>query len=220
MTDIAFAPARKLASMIRNKKIGALELLDHYIARIEKYNSKLNAIIAADFDSARKRAKGADRALAKGKSWGPFHGVPITIKEAFDVAGMPTTWGAPEFKTNIAKTDAVAVQRWKAAGRYHFRQDQRARMARRRPKLQCDLRRHKQSMGLNAHARRVIGRFVRRACCRTYRHRDRQRHCIFDSQSLTRIFDLDSRGRVHPRGVAADWSEQFCSDSARSGRAQ
>ena len=50
MTDIAFAPARKLASMIRNKKIGALELLDHYIARIEKYNSKLNAIIATDFD--------------------------------------------------------------------------------------------------------------------------------------------------------------------------
>lgn len=120
MTDIAFAPARKLASMIRNKKIGALELLDHYIARIEKYNSKLNAIIATDFDFARKRAKGADRALAKGKSWGPFHGVPMTIKEAFDVAGMPTTWGAPEFKTNIAKTDAVAVQRWKAAGAIIF----------------------------------------------------------------------------------------------------
>ena len=120
MTDIAFAPARKLASMIRNKKIGALELLDHYIARIEKYNSNLNAIIATDFDSARKRAKGADRALAKGKSWGPFHGVPMTIKEAFDVAGMPTTWGAPEFKTNIAKTDAVAVQRWKAAGAIIF----------------------------------------------------------------------------------------------------
>jgi Amidase len=70
LTDIAFAPAHKLASMIRNKKIGALELLDHYIARIEKYNSKLNAIIATDFDSARKRAKGADRALAPKASRG------------------------------------------------------------------------------------------------------------------------------------------------------
>jgi amidase len=120
MTDIAFAPARKLASMIKRKTISALELLDHYIARVEKYNPKLNAIIATDFDPARKRAREADRALARGKPWGPFHGVPMTIKEAFDVAGMPTTWGVPQLKNNIAKQDAVAVQRWKAAGAIVF----------------------------------------------------------------------------------------------------
>src|SRR5436190_5728774 len=115
MTDIAFAPATKLASLIRRKKIGALELLDHYLARVAKYNPKINAIIVTDVDAARKRAKEADRALARGKPWGPFHGVPMTIKEAFDIAGMPTTWGVPEFKANIAKHDSVAVQRWKAA---------------------------------------------------------------------------------------------------------
>jgi amidase len=120
MTDIAFAPAHKLAAMIRRKKISALELLDHYLARVAKYNPKINAIIATDVDAARKRAKDADRALARGKAWGPFHGVPMTIKEAFDVTGMPTTWGVPEFKNNIAKTDAVAVQRWKAAGAIIF----------------------------------------------------------------------------------------------------
>ena len=115
MTDIAFAPATRLAAMVRRKKIGALELLDHYLARVAKYNPKINAIVATDLDKARKRAKEADRALAKGKAWGPFHGVPMTIKEAFDVEGLPTTWGVPAFKDNIAKTDAVAVQRWKAA---------------------------------------------------------------------------------------------------------
>lgn len=120
MTDIAFAPARKLASMIRRKKIGALELLDHYLARVKKYNPKLNAIIATDIEAARKRAKDADRALARGKPWGPFHGVPMTIKEAFDVEGLPTTWGVPAFKNNIAKHDAAAVERWKAAGAIIF----------------------------------------------------------------------------------------------------
>jgi amidase len=120
MPDVAFAPARKLASLIRRKKIGALELLDHYLARVEKYNPKINAIIVTDIDKARKRAKEADRALAKGKTWGPFHGVPMTIKEAFDVEGLPTTWGVPAYKNNIARTDAVAVQRWKAAGAVIF----------------------------------------------------------------------------------------------------
>jgi len=91
MTDIAFKPARTLASMVRRKKIGARELLDHFIARVEKYNPKLNAIIATDLDAARKRAREADRALARGKPWGPFHGVPMTLKEAFDVASMRTT---------------------------------------------------------------------------------------------------------------------------------
>jgi amidase len=120
MPDVAFSPARKLASLIRRKKIGALELLDHYLARVEKYNPKLNAIIATDFDKARKRAREADRALAKGKPWGSFHGVPMTIKEAFDVEGLPTTWGVPAYRNNIAKTDAVAVQRWKASGAILF----------------------------------------------------------------------------------------------------
>ena len=83
------------------RRSAALELLDHFLARIEKYNPKLNAIIWMDKDKARKRAKAADAALKKGKRFGPLHGVPMTIKESFQVAGSPTTWGVPAMKDNV-----------------------------------------------------------------------------------------------------------------------
>ena len=116
MNDLAFRSAKELAGLIRRRKVGCLELLDVYLDRVEKLNPKLNAIIALDVEGARKRAKAADRALAKGKPWGPLHGVPMTIKESFDVTGMPTTWGLPDHATNIASSNAVAVDRMNAAG--------------------------------------------------------------------------------------------------------
>jgi amidase len=116
MQNIAFWSAKRLAGHIRRRKIGCLELLDHYVTRVERHNPALNAIIATDIPGARKRAKAADRALAKGDIWGPLHGVPMTIKESYDVAGMPTTWGLPELKDNIAKQNALAVNRMLAAG--------------------------------------------------------------------------------------------------------
>jgi len=114
--DIAFWPARRLASHLRRRKIGCLELLEHYLKRVERHNPGLNAIIATDFDNARKRARAADRALAKGDTWGPLHGVPMTVKESYDVVGMPTTWGVPELKDNIASKNALAVDRMLGAG--------------------------------------------------------------------------------------------------------
>ncbi len=120
MTDIAFLPARRLAGLIRRGKIGCLELLDHYLARVERHNPALNAIIVTDIPKARKRARAADRALAKGELWGPLHGVPMTVKESFDVEGLPTTWGVPAYKDNIAGRNAVAVDRWLAAGAVLF----------------------------------------------------------------------------------------------------
>lgn len=116
MTDIAFSSARKLASMIRGKKIGCLELLNHHLARADRYNPALNAIIATQIPKARRRARAADKALAKGDIWGPLHGVPMTVKDSFDVAGLPTTWGSPDFKNNIAKTNALAVDRFLGSG--------------------------------------------------------------------------------------------------------
>ncbi|HWN90248.1 MAG TPA: amidase family protein, partial [Verrucomicrobiae bacterium] len=101
MLDIPFQSASALASLIRRKKIGCAELLELYLARVEKYNPALNAIIAIDLEGARRRARAADRALARKKPWGPLHGVPMTIKESYDVVGMPTTWGVPELKDNV-----------------------------------------------------------------------------------------------------------------------
>lgn len=114
--DIAFGSAKRLAARLRSRKMGCLELLDHYLDRVERYNPALNAIIATDIPAARKRAKAADRALAKGNVWGPLHGVPMTIKESYDVVGLPTTWGVPDLKDNIAQKDSIAVARMREAG--------------------------------------------------------------------------------------------------------
>ena len=114
--EAAVASAKQLAAAIRGKKIGCLELLDLYLDRIGTYNPKLNAIIAMDVERARKRARAADRALAKGDVWGPLHGVPMTIKESYDVVGMPTTWGDPALKNNVPTKNALSVDRLEAAG--------------------------------------------------------------------------------------------------------
>ena len=90
---LPFQTAKQLAAAVRKKKIGCLELLDLYLKRVEAYNPELNAIIATDIEGARKRAKAADKAVKAGKKLGPLHGVPMTIKESFDVAGLPDDLG-------------------------------------------------------------------------------------------------------------------------------
>jgi amidase len=116
MLEIPFRSARQLAADIRKKKLGCLELLDLYLARVEKYDQALNAIVVRDIDRARRRAVDADRALAKGDVWGPLHGVPMTVKESYDVAGLPTTWGVPALRDNLATRNALVVDRLLAAG--------------------------------------------------------------------------------------------------------
>ena len=113
---LPFQTAKQLAAAVRKKKIGCLELLDLYLKRVEAYNPELNAIIATDIEGARKRAKAADRAIKAGKKLGPLHGVPMTIKESYDVAGFPTTWGHPAFKDKIVATNSLVAQRMINAG--------------------------------------------------------------------------------------------------------
>jgi amidase len=116
MADLPFRSAKQLAAEIRKKKVGCLELLEAYLARVERHNPRLNAIVATDLDGARRRARAADAALRKGRAWGPLHGVPMTIKESYDVVGMPTTWGLPELKDNYPARNALAVDRLLRAG--------------------------------------------------------------------------------------------------------
>ena len=120
MLDLPFSSAGRLAAEIRRKAISATELLDLYLRRIETYNPRINAIITTIIDAARARARDADAALAKGEIWGPLHGVPMTIKESFDVVGMPTTWGVPELKDNYPARNALAVDRFESAGAILF----------------------------------------------------------------------------------------------------
>jgi amidase len=116
MEERAFASATQLAGEIRDRRIGCLELLDFFIARAERHNPALNAIVAMQVDKARERARAADAALARGEIWGPLHGVPVTVKESFNVAGLPSTWGNPPWKDNQADENAVLVDRLLAAG--------------------------------------------------------------------------------------------------------
>ena len=114
--DLPFRTATDLARAIRKKKIGCAELLELYLKRIETHNPKLNAVIALDTGTARKAAKAADKKVSRGEDLPPLHGVPMTIKESYDVAGLPTTWGDPALRANVATSDALSVKRLRKAG--------------------------------------------------------------------------------------------------------
>jgi len=120
LLDVPFRSARQLAAAVRSRKIGCLELLDLYLGRVERYDTAINAVVVRDFERARRRARAADRALAKGEVWGPLHGVPITVKESYDVAGLPTTWGLPSLREHAAAKNALVVDRLLGAGAVLF----------------------------------------------------------------------------------------------------
>ena len=116
MSSLTFASAHQLARMIRDRQVSAVEVLDAYLTQIAKHNSQLNAICTLDEDNARTRAKLADEALARGENWGALHGVPITIKDIFETAGLRTTAGYIPLKDYVPQQDATAVARLRAAG--------------------------------------------------------------------------------------------------------
>lgn len=120
MMDIAFRSARQLAAAIRAKETSSRELLDHYLDRIQRLNPPINAVVTLDVERARRRADAADAALMRGESWGPLHGVPMTIKDAYETAGIRTTGGAEKFAEHVPGTDAIAVGRLIAAGAVVF----------------------------------------------------------------------------------------------------
>lgn len=112
---LAYRSAGDLLKMLADRKVSSRELVDAAIARIEALDPKLNAVVVRDFERARTAAQAADDALAKGEKK-PLLGLPMTVKEQFGIAGLPTTWGDPKFKGWKAEVDALAVQRLKAAG--------------------------------------------------------------------------------------------------------
>jgi amidase len=110
-----YRSAKETAAALQARRISAVELTDHVIARIEALDQKINAVVVRDFDRAREAAKAADAALARGERR-PLIGVPLTIKESFNVGGLPTTWGLVAAKGFVPQEDALAVARLKAAG--------------------------------------------------------------------------------------------------------
>ncbi len=116
MTRLTNEPsATQTATDIAANKLSAIEATEAAIARIEELNEAINAVVVLDFKSARQQARDADARLARGDS-APLLGVPMTVKESFNIAGLPTTWGIKGTANNIADDDAAVVKRLKAAG--------------------------------------------------------------------------------------------------------
>jgi len=120
MQDLAYSSALDLATAIRERKVSAREVLALYLERIGRFDPQVNAIVATLAEQAQERAAAADEALADGEIWGPLHGVPMTVKEAFDLVGTPTTWGRVEWRDNRPQRNAVAVHRLMNAGAVIF----------------------------------------------------------------------------------------------------
>jgi amidase len=106
--------------MIRRKEISSSELLDYFLGAVEEKNAALNAVVTIDEERARKDAVAADEAIARGDAVGPLHGLPITIKDSFETAGLLTTAGSPEFKDHVPTRDADAVAKLRQAGAIVF----------------------------------------------------------------------------------------------------
>jgi amidase len=113
--DYPTATAGELAAAVRDRKVSAVELVETAIARIEAMDGDINAVVVRDFDQARADAKIADEKVAAGVQ-GVLLGVPMTVKESYDLKGFPTTWGVPEMAGYIARQDALPVRKLKAAG--------------------------------------------------------------------------------------------------------
>jgi amidase len=111
-----FRSAVELGRLLRKRKLTARELLDLCWKRNGACNPSLNAVVVTDIARARRAAAAADRRLQRGEALSPFDGIPMTIKESFDWTGTPSTWGAPAHRDNIAKDNAVTVERMERAG--------------------------------------------------------------------------------------------------------
>jgi amidase len=116
VSELLFRTATEMAELIRNRMVSSRELTELLLGRVHAVNPGLNAVVELRPEEALGEAAAADQATAHGEPTGPLHGVPMTVKEAFNVAGLHTTWGIPAFKESVADADATVVRRLRAAG--------------------------------------------------------------------------------------------------------
>ena len=110
----------ELIDLIRDKEITSVEILENLLSQIKAKNTDVNAVVTLDAETAMDKAKEADKLTEQGKSLGPLHGIPMTIKDAYEVEGMVSTGGDPNWKDNVPSKNAEAVQRLVNAGAIIF----------------------------------------------------------------------------------------------------
>jgi len=116
LEQVAFWPVRQLAQLIKTKQVKSVEMTDMYLARLKKYNPKLNCAVTLTDDLAMKQARQADSEITAGKYKGPLHGIPWGVKDIFAVPGYPTTWGTLPYKDRIIDSEASVVRLIREAG--------------------------------------------------------------------------------------------------------
>ena len=114
--NLTFSSACALAAGIRRKEVSSLEVINAHLSHIERENARLNAVVVVLGDAARAAAREADAAVARGDSLGPLHGVPMTVKDAWEVAGVPSTGGTLGRAGYIPQSDATVISRMRTAG--------------------------------------------------------------------------------------------------------
>jgi aspartyl-tRNA(Asn)/glutamyl-tRNA(Gln) amidotransferase subunit A len=115
-TDLTQLDITQAADLLRTRQLSSLELTRAYLQRIERLNPRLRAYITVMPDEAEREARQADTEIAASTYRGPLHGVPLGIKDLFDVSGVPTTFGSKILEHNVAAQDAAVVARLKQAG--------------------------------------------------------------------------------------------------------
>jgi len=114
--DLVFQSAKKLARLIRTRKLSALEVMKAHIAQVERVNPTMNAIVTFLPEQALKEARKLDAKIARGAEVGPLAGLPIAYKDMIVTKGIRTTFGSPIYKDNVPENDHLLVERLKAAG--------------------------------------------------------------------------------------------------------
>ncbi|WP_039941189.1 amidase [Streptomyces himastatinicus] len=114
--EIYYRDATDLAELIHERRVSAVEVMRAHLDRIEAVNPRVNAVVTVAAEQALAAARAADRALAAGGTVGALHGVPFTVKDSLDVAGMVAARGSSLFRDRVPASDATAVARLRAAG--------------------------------------------------------------------------------------------------------
>lgn len=120
LDELVKGSAVEMAAAVRKGRVSCIDLLEAQLERVDRYNGTLNAIIWQDREGARKLATQLDKEVKSDQFRGPLHGVPVTIKEAFDLEGAPSTWGSPALKDNIPTENAAVAQHYLDAGAVIF----------------------------------------------------------------------------------------------------
>ncbi len=198
LEDVAFWPVTQLAQLIRTRQVTSVELTQMYLARLHRYNDKLNCVVTFLDDLALAQAKQADAEIAAGKYKGPLHGIPWGAKDIIAVKGYKTTWGSGAYKDQMIDEEASVVEMLRDAGAVLHRQAHLGRTGAGRSLVR---RPDEEPVESRRRIQRVVGRsgFRDRRGLRGIRHR--QRNQRVDPEPVRRA--AASPGCVPPSAASA-----------------